>query len=174
MAGPRPDRKTPPIQSARKGSCFGAEAQPTPLSHYDGISRPVIGRLGSKQREGACALEPDPRHRAADGGGDDEADETLAAEARLMSVRRDAAAEPLLRHEADKLCVPQRGAAFQARIVDLPQRMEGTVEDRLENSPQHALEKLSFDSFFQVSLLFLVFGIRLRVATRSLFLLKFQ
>lgn len=66
-----------------------------------------------------------------------------------MSVRRDAAAEPLLRHEADKLCVPQRGAAFQARIVDLPQRMEGTVEDRLENLPQHAFEKLSFDSFFQ-------------------------
>lgn len=66
-----------------------------------------------------------------------------------MSVRREAAAEPLLRHEADKLCVPQRGAAFQARIVNLPQRMEGTAEDRLENLPQHASEMLTFDSFFQ-------------------------
>jgi hypothetical protein len=117
--------------------------------HYAGISRPVIGRLGSKERQGTRALEPDPGDATADGGGDDKADEALAAEARLVPVRRDAAAEPLLRHEADKLCIPQRGAAFQAPIVDLPQRMEGTVEDRLEDLPQHALEKLSFDSFFQ-------------------------
>lgn len=86
MAGPRPDRKTPPIRKARKGSCFGDNTRLSALSHYDGISRPIDGQLGSEEGESACALEPHPRDEASDGGGDGEADEALAAQAGLMPV----------------------------------------------------------------------------------------